>query len=236
MSEKKIHILSTRPVGATLSEAARLKRIILDEVSFIETRDSITKEVSKEIKRLEGEQTFAVFTSMNAVEAVASRVGKVDWKVFCIGYATRKLIEKYFGEETIIGTADNAGMLAEIIVASEGIGGVSFFCGNQRRDELPAILKSAGITVHELVVYETIEISQDLNKQYDGILFFSPSAVHSFFKSNTPGQSSTFFAIGDTTAEAIRSYSANLIVTASSPGKARLVNQAIEFFSKKMHV
>ncbi len=236
MSEKKIHILSTRPVGASLCEAARLKLIILDEVSFIETRTSISNETGTEITRLQGEQTFAVFTSMNAVEAVASRVGKVDWKVFCIGYATRKLVEKYFGKETIVGTADNAGMLAEKIVAREGIQEVHFFCGNQRRDELPAILKSGGITVHELVVYETIEISQDLDKQYDGILFFSPSAVHSFFKSNTPGKSSTLFAIGDTTAEAIRSYSANLIVTANSPGKAQLVNQAIEFFSKKMYV
>ena len=41
------------------------------------------------------------------------------------------------------------------------------------------------LSVDEVIVYKTIETPKVLTKQYDGILFFSPSAVKSFFSKNS---------------------------------------------------
>lgn len=59
---------------------------------------------------------------------------------------------------------------------------IVFFCGNKRLQTIPEKLANNGIAVEEVIVYETIETAANIKKQYDGILFYSPSAVQSFFK------------------------------------------------------
>ncbi len=131
---------------------------------------------------------------MNAVEAVGKYVAeKNNWKIFCIGNTTRKLVKEIFGEKNIAGTADNASALADSIIESASIKNIVFFSGNQRRDELPEKLKKNHIKVEEIVVYKTIETPELLTKSYDAILFFSPSAVQSFFSKNTISDSTPNF-------------------------------------------
>jgi uroporphyrinogen-III synthase len=178
------------------------------------------------------QSSAVVFTSMNAVEAVADNLrGRMpDWKIYCIGTTTGSLVKKHFGPGAIGGTANSALELAALIVNEGEDDEVIFFCGNQRREELPEILKNNHIDVNEIVVYETIPVPHNLRKQYHGILFFSPSAVESFFSNNKAEVSTVLFAIGNTTANAIKKFSNNKVLITEEPGKENLVRNMMEYF------
>lgn len=233
MPKNSIQVLCTRPLTGWLVEEAAANNIKVDTISFIETESILSVEVQQEIELALLQSAVVVFTSMNAVEAVAAELDgqQPDWSIYCIGTATQRLIVTYFGEQCIAGAAQDASELAELI-AEEGLSDeVIFFCGDQRRDELPAILRKNDIEVNEIVVYQTIATPHKIEKDYFGILFFSPSAVKSFFSINKITESTILFAIGNTTAKEIKKYSGNKIITGDEPGKENLVQKMIEYFS-----
>jgi len=175
--------------------------------------------------------TTVVFTSANGVEVVVSELKeqKPRWKIFCIGYETRRSVEKYFGKESIGGIADNAKELAQVIVDAN-VSEVVFFCGDNRRDELPSLLKQNNINIKEIIVYKTIVTPQKIEKKYNGIFFFSPSAVKSFFQENQLDDNTVLFAIGSTTAGEIKKFSKNKLVISDLPEKKALLEKAINYF------
>jgi uroporphyrinogen-III synthase len=107
---------------------------------------------------------------------------------------------------------------------------VIFFCGDQRRDEMPDQLKINSIKVTEIVVYKTTLTPQKIEKKYEGILFFSPSAVKSFFQINEVPDQTVLFAIGNTTADELKSFSKNKIVTSDVPTRETLIDKVISYF------
>lgn len=227
-----IPILCTRPVSRQLINEALEKNISLEILSFIETSPVENVEVQQEIENAVILTTTVVFTSMNAVEAVSLYVEEPpSWKIYCIGNTTKQLVIKYFGEALLAGTAASASELAAQIVEDGEADEVIFFCGDQRRDDLPSILISNDIDVNEIVVYETIQVPHKISQEYFGILFFSPSAVESFFLKNKLPEQTILFAIGNTTAETIKRYSKNKIIIADEPDKESLVYKMIEYFS-----
>ena len=231
MSNSKFSILSTRLLPDELISELQSENLVVDQLSFIETEILQSIEALQEIEYAYLQTTAVAFTSINAVEAVASeqKEQQPEWIVYCTGPATRKQVEKYFGEEIIAGTADSASELAELIIEDE-VDELIFFCGDKRRDELPSILREHDIHVNEIVVYQTIAVSHKIEKNYHGILFFSPSAVESFFKKNKLSENTILFAIGKTTADSIKSFSSNTIITADNPSKEDLVQEVIGFF------
>ncbi|WP_255153368.1 uroporphyrinogen-III synthase [Ferruginibacter sp. HRS2-29] len=232
--ENSIHILCTRHLDAQLVESAAAKNILIEEISFIATEPVKTVEVQQEIEYALSLSATVVFTSMNAVEAVATFLledDMPDWRIYCIGNTTRQLAKKYFGDHSIAGFAEDAVALAELIVEEGDAEEVVFFCGNKRRDELPDFLRSNDIAIDEITVYETFEVNHKISKDYHGILFFSPSAVESFFANNKSGERTIFFAIGKTTASAIRKFTGNRILLSDEPGKENLVMKMMEYFS-----
>lgn len=232
MPGNKIRILSTRPIDDALVGEAKDEGIVIDQIPFISTEINNDASVQERIRSLVNEKIIAVFTSMTAVEAVAHySTGKSSWQIYCIGHATRRLVENNFSAENISGTAANAGQLATKII-EQSPKKVIFFCGDKRLDALPAKLKNAGIEVEELVVYKTTGTPQTLSQQYDGILFFSPSAVNSFFSKNSITGRTTIFAIGNTTAEEVAAHTANPIIISELPGKNNLVQLMIKHFKK----
>jgi uroporphyrinogen-III synthase len=230
----KISILSTRPLETALLEAAKAKDIQIDIVSFIDTTPAQTTGIREEIGKIINQPAAVVFTSMNAVNAVAAYVNgqTPEWNIFCIGNTTRDLAARYFGEQSIHTVANNASDLADKMIGNKTIKQVVFFCGDQRREELPGKLRQNGITVQEVIVYHTISTPHKVDKAYDGILFFSPSAVQSYFYANTVTPSTILFAIGQTTADAIKSFTDNLIIESERPGKEELVKRMFQFFIK----
>lgn len=231
--QNRLSILCTRPLEEKLVEEAHINFIDIDVIPFIETEPINSVEVQQEIEYVLSLQATVVFTSMNAVEAVAANV--VDeqpvWKIYCIGFTTTALIRKLFPFSEIIATAENAADLASLIVDGQLSDEIVFFCGDQRREELPQILREHQIAVNDIVVYQTISLPQKVKKDYIGILFFSPSAVDSFFEMNKVTEHTVFFAIGNTTASCIRKYNNNRILVADQPGKENLVRKMIEYFT-----
>ena len=233
MQQNKISILSTKPLDDALIKEANELNIEVDVLSFIETETIHTPEVQQEIGNALLQSSAIVFTSMNAVEAVANELDgqQPDWTIYSIGGTTSLLVKKYFGEHAIAGIARSAAELAELIVEEGRNDEVTFFCGDQRRDELPEILRKNDIAVNEIVVYETIAIPHKVDKQYHGILFFSPSAIESFLTHNKIKASTVLFAIGNTTANALRKYTSNKIIISDEPGKENLMRKMMEYFS-----
>lgn len=233
MQQTNINILSTRPLDKALVADAKNNGIIIDEVSFIETKPVQSVELQQEIEQTLLQLATVVFTSMNAVDAVVTIKDEQqpNWKIYCIGNTTRQLVKNYFGEESIAGTANSAAELAERIVEEANTVKLIFFCGDQRRAELPDILRQNQIEVTEIIVYQTIPLPQKIKKEYNGILFFSPSAVESFFSSNKIDNQTILFAIGDTTASEIKKHTKNQILISDEPGKEKLVLKMIEYFT-----
>jgi len=237
MQNRPINILSTRPVPDPLLKDAASNGIQVDVISFIDTIAIDTTGVKQSIAEVASQTRIAIFTSMNAVNAVIHQLDKRPpaWKIFCMGNTTRQLVENYFGKENIIATGPNATSLADEIIEWKKIQTkdipMVFFCGDQRRDELPKMLQEYGIGLEEIVTYTTKETTHTIEDAYNGILFFSPSAVNSFFKTNKAATGTVFFAIGDTTAKTISSYTNNKIVISTTPAKDELLKQAIEWLT-----
>ena len=236
MQKIRLNILSTRPLNKQIIEDAAEQNIFIDCISFIETEPVASKEVKEKIRKLSTEKITAVFTSMNGVEAVKENLGsKPEWRIFSIGQTTKKLIADFFGPENIIATANDANTLADVIIEKDAKD-IFFFCGDQRRDELPRKLKSKNINLEEVIVYNTIIAAHKISTDYDGILFYSPSAVESFFLVNTINKNAVLFAIGYTTSDALKELVKNKIIIAEQPGKESLVKKMLEYFSTKKQV
>jgi uroporphyrinogen-III synthase len=229
MQKAEPAILSTRPLPESLLEIAKAQGINIDCIPFIETEAFTGVAFADNIRTLEQSARTVVFTSMNAVDAVAAQITKrPPWEIYSIGFATREHINKKLGLQ-IKGEAPDAAQLAQVILAN-GEKNLLFFCGNIRRDALPLTLKAHGVQVEELMVYRTKLLKQKMERDYDAILFYSPSAVESFFANNTATESTVLFAIGSTTADAIRQRSTNQIIIADAPGKEALVHRMLEHF------
>lgn len=236
MEQNRIHLLCTRNLDGQLVKKAEQENILIDDLSFILTKPLTADELTAFAGVFEKRDVVAVFTSTNAVQTISSLVKyKTTWKVFCTGGITKETVKKHFGEETIIGTARNASLLAEKIVLSGVSKQVIFFCGDQRLHELPEILHANDIKATEIICYRTIQTPLTIEKDYDGILFFSPSAVHSFFSMNTISTEVILFAIGNTTAAAIKTYCINTTIISEWPGAENLVSLAIKYFEKTMN-
>jgi len=205
--------------------------ISLDVLPFIRTEKVSGTEVREQILMASRLPAIVAFTSVVAVETVFSMLNgrTTGWQIFCIGHATRRSVEQRFGRECISGTAENARELARLMISAK-IDRVIFFCGDQRRNDLPDQLGQSHIDVEEIVVYRTVLTPQEVRKKYDGILFFSPSAVKSFFQKNQLKDQTVLFAIGTTTAMEIAKYSLNKVVVSEEPEKQVLLKQVRTYF------
>lgn len=223
MSDLRIYLLSTSALSDALIDEAATKGIGIDAISFIATEPV----EQPALEGLLGRSLTAVFTSNNAVKAMPDKGGQ-GWKIFCIG----KMAVRRFGEKAIAGIAASAKELAEKIIRSHERRDIYFFCSDRRRNELPDMLRREGFFVHELIVYRTIATPHRVTRGYDGISFYSPSAVDSFFSVNTIAPEIPLFAIGETTAEAIRHSCSNPVVVGQrqNPDKEELIRLMIEYF------
>jgi uroporphyrinogen-III synthase len=229
MQKAERAILSTRPLHSALVLEAAARGFEVNCLSFIETEAVQDPALAHHVQSLADSPHAVVFTSMNAVEAVAALVNKKpDWVVYCIGKTTRMLVEELL-QLPVKGTGDDAAALAEAIISADEKE-LLFFCGNIRRDTLPVKLREAGINLEETIVYHTLATPHRVGKDYKSILFYSPSAVESYFSANKAAPEAVLFAIGPTTADAIRARFSGTIITAEQAGKEELLRTAIRYF------
>lgn len=222
-------ILCTGPVEESILQSPEFEGSKIDVIPLTRISYEVSKQTEEQIVKLLSEKATVIFTSNNAVRSVAQymKSQSPDWTIYCIGNTTYKLSEAYFGKDKIAATGPTASKLAEQIVPVINDERVIFFCGNLRRHELPEALRQKGITVEEIIVYYTEITPVPIARQYDAILYFSPSAATSFFRENTLPAQTTLFVMGKTTEDTIRQFSKNEVVTAGAPDKKELIQLAI---------
>lgn len=171
-----------------------------------------------------------IISSKNAMIGLAKNnilptLNSKNW--FCVGEKTKSVLEDNSMKISEIGL--NSLDLAQKIIKNHQNKKFTFFCGNKRRDELPDTLREHKIDFDEVEVYKTIPSTKKIKGHFDGILFFSPSAVESFMAENKI-ENSIAFCIGETTASEAEKHTKNIII-ASKPTIENVVVQAIKHLS-----
>ncbi len=173
-----------------------------------------------------------VLTSKTAVLAwieisKAQSKPAIKFPVYCLAMATQTTAREH--GLNIMGVAPDAASLAELILKDTAIKSITFVCSNLRRNDLPKKLKSRGIQVAEIEAYKTEPTPIKINQPYQGVLFFSPSAVDSFLSLNSIG-SSVAFCLGKTTADHSRGVGFSEIQVAKSLTPESLVQIVLNFY------
>ncbi|MFD1094444.1 uroporphyrinogen-III synthase [Salegentibacter chungangensis] len=176
-----------------------------------------------EVQKIEN----AIFTSRNAVKAILEKNMEIR-DCFCVGRKTEDLLKKH--NFKVLETAHYGKDLAELIVKNYKDRSFHFFSGNKRRDELPEILKKNDVNLNETQVYKTSLNIQKIDRDFDGIMFFSPSAVQSYTEKN-PVRDSALFCIGETTANEAKKHSDKIII-ARTPGIENVIVQVVKYFGR----
>jgi uroporphyrinogen-III synthase len=236
MPQTEIKILCTRALDQQYVMRAEEHRIHITAMPFIEITPETAKSFVDQISQLSLRKINVVFTSVNAVENVAKYIRDTPaWKIFSIGGITKDAVAKHFGASAIVATAKNASLLARKIIELGNVREVFFFCGNQRLDDLPQTLRVNNIRVQELIAYYAVQMPHEVEDDYSGVMFFSPTAVHSFFSMNTIPIDVVLFSIGKTTTATIHTYCVNKVITSEWPGQENLVEKVLEFYDPVNH-
>lgn len=178
-----------------------------------------------------GHQNY-VFTSQNSVKVFLDQskgMDRSDFCIFCVGEKTRSLLESNGLE--VVKMTDYASDLGDFIVKNHRTETFVFVCGQQRRDDLPLIFSKNNIRYKEVVVYRSILNPKTFQRDFDGILFFSPRGIQSFLLENSL-KNSTLFCIGETTASEAKKHSDHIII-AKKPTVENVLVQAIKELSIK---
>jgi uroporphyrinogen-III synthase len=220
-------LLSTKKLKPILKEKLLDNDLILIERKFIKI-----KKIHFAAKTL---NEFVIFTSKNAVKSVLKNsfesqiIGK---KIFCVGKKTKEFLEK--NHFIVQENAKNALDLSCKIIENYNHHSFTFFSGNIRSNILPDLLNKNNIDLNEVVVYETTLIPKKITQNRDAILFYSPSAVESYFLQNQI-TNETCFCIGTTTAKALatklRDETKNIII-ASQPTVEDVISEVLKYYNK----
>jgi uroporphyrinogen-III synthase len=227
-----ISILSTAEIDIRNESESIPVGVSLTILPFVQIVYSSEVELRNKVNEIANSKATIVFTSKHAVRAVSelAETKPRDWTIFCLGKYTQIAVEKCFANSTVTMLGNTASELAALLIERK-IPEVVFFCGDKRLDTLPDTLTKEGVLVNELVVYKNKETATDILHHYDGILFYSPSAVHSFFGCNAVDPTTVLFAIGDTTAASIYNYTSENVVASRVAGKVELLMKAIEYLT-----
>lgn len=228
---KVVTILSTKKLRPTVIDQAAREGLEVKDMDFIEINYLSGRSLTQQMSAL---REFLVFTSRHAVEGfLRQRVaGVLTKKIFCLRGETEKAV-RVIEDVAIVSIAGNAKALAEDILQHKEVKAVSFICGDRRRDELPDLLAKNDVGVEEVEVYKTINKGTRINDKYDGIFFFSPSGVESFFQTNILPNRIPCFCIGATTAAAVKEHTSNTVIIARETSQESIIETASQHFFKK---
>jgi len=239
MRQNKQNILVTRPLSAQQFEYARILGLepIIEpalQFNFPDYWDSVLKVINENLK------SDWIFTSANGVKALEELMNaglqvRPEVQLFAVGSKTRDALQELGLDAKITRTQDGK-HLAELIIQEGKINSVIYFHGNLSRDEMTDRLQDDGIEVIELEVYETIINPVEMpNKSVSGILFYSPSAVEGFargtgFDDDLP----PLFAIGPTTAKALKEHTDQHVEIAKQPDTEVLLRTTADYIFNKV--
>lgn len=214
-------ILSTRKLTPSQRELLLNAGFSLVEKDFIsiEPIDFSAEDLPKNL----------IFTSKNSVEIFHDKHPEEELKdrnIFCVGEKTAALLtSKGFSVKE---TQDYGADLGRLIVEQYKDEEFVFFCGRKRNPDLPEYLRQHQVNFREIYLYDTRFTPSEIDRIFEGVLFFSPSGVQSFCSKNSLS-GSTAFCIGTTTAAEAQKHTRN-IVLATKPTIESVIVQVIKHF------
>ena len=219
-------LLSTKIVSKKFKDLLIKNNYQIVEKSFIKILPFICKSnisISKNI----------IFTSKNAVKIILKnsviKNKLVNKNIYCVGKSTAELIKK--NNLNLIKSEDNSKNLSKFILANfkNSKNSFTYFSGKKRIRELENNLKKNNINIIVHEVYDTLLTPIKINDLYDGVIFYSPSAVKSFFKGNNSLNNTYGFCIGNTTAKELSNYS-NRFSVAKSNSEENMLESINKYF------
>lgn len=200
MNKKTIQILSTKKLSTSQLQLSNELGICITDIDFISIHTRIDELSTSIIKNIQ-DNDFVIFTSKYAVQAVASHLKSKSIKVYCINGATLNAVQNELPLSQVIASAAYAADLVPLIKISR-TSNYYFFCGNKSLPTIPQFFIQNEMLLNKVVVYENIAMPQQIQQEFDGVMFYSPSGVESFLKMNTVPSLS--ICIGTTTANALK--------------------------------
>lgn len=193
-SSKKTNVFSTKSFTED-------QRLLFHEKVVPESTDFIKISLNRIHPRfLKNEIQNVVITSKNAVESLTTNYSATELQfknIYCVGRRTKRLVENKIGK--VKHSEKNAQKLAEYLVDYVEGTEVTYFCSDIRLDALPTILEENHIKVNEVEAYETKYDGHKVDDSVESVMFYSPSTVESFVRSNKGDIIA--FCIGETTAK-----------------------------------
>ncbi|MGI9547599.1 MAG: uroporphyrinogen-III synthase [Flavobacteriaceae bacterium] len=189
---------------------------------------------------IDPDNDYYIFTSQNAVRGFLraydnlplpeKRKEALSKSCFCVGNKTSKLLDE--NGLKVIKTAKNSKELADFIVKNHQNASFSFICGNRRRAELPSILIENTVRYREVIAYDTLDNVVGMDRSYDGVLFFSPSAVQSYTSVNELS-GNTAFCIGESTAREASKHTGNIVIS-KHQSIENVLESVVEYYHTKL--
>ena len=219
-------LLSTKIVSKKFKDLLIKNNYQIEEKSFIKILPFKSK---SNISILEN----IIFTSKNAVKIILRnsiiKNNLANKNIYCVGKSTAELIKK--NNLNLIKSEDNSKNLSKFILANfkNSKNSFTYFSGKKRIRELENNLKKNNINIIVHEVYDTLLTPIKINDLYDGVIFYSPSAVKSFFKGNNSLNNTYGFCIGNTTAKELYNYS-NRFSVAKSNSEENMLESINKYF------
>lgn len=228
-----VSILSTKTLDPVLIEKAAVQGIQIDCQPFINIVPDLTENVKQQIDQIAQTAAYVALTSVNTVTILSDYLGAkpLHWKVFCISGQTLEAVKSRLNGAEILDIAENGELLAAKIKKHTGINELVFLGSTIRTPALANGLAGSGIILKEIFLYKTEQAPVKIDRDYNGVLFFSPSAVSSFFSENITDDKTTFFVIGTTTAKALSAYCSH-VITSDEPSQESVINKLIEYYNR----
>jgi len=219
-------LLSTKIVSKKFKDLLIKNNYQIEEKSFIKI---LPFKSESNISILEN----IIFTSKNAVKIILKnsiiKNNLANKDIYCVGKSTAELIKK--NNLNLIKSEDNSKILSKFILANfkNSKNSFTYFSGKKRIRELENNLKKNNINIIVHEVYDTLLTPIKINDLYDGVIFYSPSAVKSFFKGNNSLNNTYGFCIGNTTAKELNNYS-NRFSVAKSNSEENMLESINKYF------
>ncbi len=224
------HIACTRVIDTHLKQEAFNRGFIVEDkdVLHIELLDSVEL-----VDVLKNNTSPLIFTSQYGVMAVVELIKKhqlslVQQEAYCIsGKTAKRATEAGF---TILETAPNSELLAAKIAALKPNSALLHLGANLALTNWKTFLDTHHIQVQTMEVYHKTIQAQTFEKA-DAVLFFSPSQIDGYLKSNALSPTTPAFCIGETTAKHLLQTQHKNTHVATEPSEQALFNHVYQYFN-----
>jgi uroporphyrinogen-III synthase len=236
-SNASFSLLTTRGLSNEASNFISEMNWSLDTVKIIETKGAVSRpqilKILEEFNK-KPKQLLLIFSSENAIKHLVAGFNHFGFdfpsglSTVCVGNKTKEAAETLVQARMVCSGDNSTLLLKRLLKDFSPECTFVYFCGNRRLPILPDGLKENGFTIKEFFVYTTVLTPVKLLNYYDAVLFFSPSAVDSYFEKNKWHDNMIAVSIGNLTSERLALFGVENICESETPGEIPMLEKLNE--------